>query len=245
MRSFSSELILILSLGPICLGSAYGQIHSDLYEGPVQVGIFGDLVTSARLYPASRDADPTISETYYGLGLFLSEGLDLRMSLNRSNSIGIVLQPLHLKKTTSTIYGYDRAGNYLGVPVNDGFTIYAVEVNGYFRIPVVGDAWSIYLGGGPAVYLGRRVLAVGNAEAVTPYATAAGIQVLAGVSFMFADHFGVRSELKFRSPELNTVSTFNSSYTVYDGVRVSLPGTLYSKVNVDGTDFTLGVFFEP
>lgn len=245
--------------GPLGLGSpffiaeaeAQAQPETALSEGNhsddgtrIQIEGFIDYTTSARIYPASRDADPSISSTYNSFNGFLSPGGDVRVILNRSNVVGLTMQYMAAKQTIYNVYGYNQKDQYVGVPVNDGFSLWLTELNGYFDIPVLGERWSIYLGGGPELCFGRRDLQIGNAEANTSITTTVGIQVAAGVTFKFADHFGIRSEMKFRSPEFNTASTFNSASTTYDGLQISLPKTQYGKVNLDGDDFTLGLFWE-
>jgi opacity protein-like surface antigen len=210
----------------------------------VQAEGFIDYTTSARIYPASRDADPSISSSYNSFSGFLSPGGDVRVVLNRSNIVGLTTQHLTSEQAIYSIYGYNQSGQYVCVPVNDGFSIWLVELNGYFNIPILGERWNIYLGGGPALYFGKRNLQIGNAEANSLWVTAGGIQVSAGVSFRFTDHLGIRSEMKFRSPEFNTTSSFNSPVTTYNGLQVALPKTQYGKVNLDGDDFVLGLFWE-
>lgn len=117
-------------------------------------------------------------------------------------------------------------------------------MNGYFNIPIVSGKWDIYLGGGPAVYLAKRNLQIGDAYATTPLVTAFGIQVAAGVTYKFNDQIGIRAEMKFRSPEFNTTSTFKSATTNYHGLEITLPEAQYGKIDLDGDDFTLGAFYE-
>ncbi|HUI30008.1 MAG TPA: hypothetical protein VLX91_07315 [Candidatus Acidoferrales bacterium] len=237
-----------LSIGLVVFfsGILETRAQSDAYlEAPkIQVDGFVDYTTSARVYPASRDADPTISSFYNSFGGFPSPGADVRIVLNRSNVVGLAMEYLTEKQTIYDIYGYNQTGQYVGVPVNDGFSLWVAELNGYFNVPILGDRWNIYLGGGPALYFGRRNLQIGNAVANTPTVVTGGIQVAAGVTFKFADQFGIRAEMKFRSPEFNNVSSFGSPSTTYDGLEIPLPNTQYGKVNIDGTDFTLGVFWE-
>ncbi len=242
---FAVGIFLLLSFA-----SARGQ---EIPQDPVrrflrterfQIGGFGDFTTSARLYPAPRDEDPIIRSSYNDFGGFLSFGGDARLILSSSNAIGLTVQPLSMKQVVNNIYGYNTSGEYVGVPVHDGFNLWLFELNGYFSVPIGGDSWDIYLGGGPALYLGKRILEIGNAEASSTLATAFGIQAAAGVAYRFTDHWGIRWEMKFRSPEFNTTSTFNSAYTEYQGARVSLPPPLSAKMNVNGTDFTLGAFYE-
>ncbi len=206
--------------------------------------MFTDFITSARIYPASRDADPVIKTTYNSIASFAAFGGDLRLILPKGNAVGLTILPINVLNETGSIYGYNSSGEYTGVPIKDGFNIWLFELTGYFRIPVVSDPWNLYLGGGPSVYFGHRIVQIGNAEAVTPTQSAVGIQICAGVSYRFVSHWGIRCEMKAVSPEFNSSSTFSSASTGYNGMKVDLPKTLYGKVDVNGTDFALGVFYQ-
>ena len=231
-------LILIFSIA-----EARAQLES--FPGTkIQIEGFVDFTTSARVYPAPLDADPAISSFYNSFPGFFSPGGDVRVVLSRLNDLGLTAQYMTEKQIIYSINGYNGGGQYVGVPVSDGFSVWVAELNGYFNIPILGDRWNIYLGGGPAIYFGKRNLQIGDALASTPLVTAGGIQVSAGVSFRFTDNLGIRVEMKFRSPEFNTTSTFSSPTTNYDGLEISLPQTQYGKVNLDGDDFTLGIFWE-
>jgi len=229
------------ALGLVLLFTAVAARGQELR---FQLGGFTDYTTSARVYPASRDADPTISTTYTDFGGFLSLGGDLRIILSGSNSIGLTVQHISHNEVVDAIYGYNSSGNYVGVPVSDGFSFWIAELSGYFDIPIVGKDWSIYLGGGPELSVGKRDLKIGDDDANTPSIAALGIQVVVGVSYKFAGNWGARWEMKFRSPEINTASSFSSSTTTYDGLTVALPQLQYGKVDVDGTNFMLGLFYE-
>ncbi len=229
----------------LSFASAKGQSERVIPGGlNFQVGVFGDYITSARIYPAARDADPVISTTYNNVGGLTALGADIRMMLPKGNAVGLTIQPITILQQTSEIYGYNSSGAYVGVPVKDGFNIWLFEVTGYFNIPVVDDRWNIYLGGGPSMYFGKRVVEIGNAEANTPTEASVGIQICAGVAYKFTPHWGVRGEMKAVSPEFNTTSTFGSPSTEYNGLKVDLPQTLYGKVDVNGTDFTFGFFYQ-
>ncbi|MFZ1081113.1 MAG: hypothetical protein WAO19_04220 [Candidatus Kryptoniota bacterium] len=234
----------LLAIGLVTIFS-FAEAYAQTFEGlKFQVGGFLDFTTSARIYPAARDDDPSISSSYNSFGGFLSVGGDLRVVLSRTNAVGVTIQSVNLNQNIYTIYGYNSAGNYVGAPVQDGFSLQLLELNGYFSIPIVGESWDIYLGGGPALYLGKRNLQIGNTVANTPLVTAFGIQVSAGVVYRIAACLGVRGEMKFRSPEFNSTSSFNTATTSYQGLEITLPGTQYGKINIDGTDFTLGIFYE-
>jgi len=235
----SIGLVLFFSIA-----EAAAQSEGIIAGERVEIESFIDYTTSARIYPAPRDADPSISSAYNSFGGFLSPGADFRIVLGRSNTVGLAVQYLTADQTIYEIYGYNTANQYVGVPVNDGFSLWLAELTWYFNIPILGDRWNVYLGGGPALCLGKRNLQIGTAVANTAAVPTGGIQVSAGVSFKFAEHFGLRSEFKFRSPEFNTTSSFNSTVTLYNGLQVSLPKTQYGKVNLDGDDFSLGIFWE-
>lgn len=234
----------ILTIGLISI-SLFSEAKAQALGGlRLQLGGFLDYTTSARIYPNPRDEDPFVSSSYNSFGGFFSGGADFRLVLSQTNALGLAFQSLNLKQNIYTIYGYDHAGNYIGAPVQDGFSIQLLELNGYFNIPIVSGKWNIYLGGGPGLYLGKRNLQIGNATASTPLVTAFGIQVAAGVVYKLNEQVGIRGEFKFRSPEFNTISTFNSATTNYNGLEITLPGTQYGKVNLDGDDFTVGIFYE-
>ncbi|MCL5266495.1 MAG: hypothetical protein M1469_00130 [Bacteroidetes bacterium] len=236
----TAGLLLLLSFA-----SARGQSEGFLPQGTsLQVGGFTDYITSARIYPAARDADPVIRTTYNSVGGFLAFGGDVRLLLPKGNAVGITALPISVLNETGSIYGYNSSGEYVGAPIKDGFNIWLFELTGYFNIPVVDDRWNLYLGGGPSIYFGNRKVQIGNAEANTPVQSSIGIQICAGVSYMFASQWGLRGEMKAVSPEFNTTSTFGATSTEYNGLKVDLPRTLYGKVDVNGTDFTLGFFYE-
>ena len=236
----TAGLLLLLSFT-----TARGQSERFLPGGTrLQVGGFADFITSARIYPASRDADPVISTTYNSVGGFTAFGGDIRLILPQGNAVGITLLPIYLLNETGSIYGYNSSGEYIGAPIKDGFSLWLFELTGYFNIPVADGRWNLYLGGGPSVYFGKRIVQIGNAEANTPIESSLGIQICAGLSYRFTSHWGLRGEMKAMSPQLNTTSTFSSTSTEYNGLTVNLPQTLYGKIDINGTDFTLGVFYE-
>ncbi|MCL5020812.1 MAG: hypothetical protein M1339_03935 [Bacteroidetes bacterium] len=246
MRAVVSLITLFSITYFFCISEVRAQSSEEVStpQYRLEFGGFIGYVTSARVYPAPRDQDPTLKIAYNGFGGFLSFGGDVRLELSSTSAIGILFQPLASSESIGTIYGYNVNGDYVGVPVRDGFSLWVVEADGYFSIPIVQDQWNIYLGGGPELYFGKRNMSIGDADATTPLVVSGGIQVAMGISYMLSQNWGLRWEFKFRSPEFNTTSNFQSAYTEYNGLRVSLPGTQYGKVNVDGTNFTLGAFYE-
>lgn len=210
----------------------------------IQLTAFIDYNTSARVYPSPYDIDPVIRSSYTDLKGFISLGGETRVLLSRSSSLGATFQIMASRQQTGSIYGYDSNGNYVGVPIYDGFRITLFEVNGYFNLPVGGDKWRIYLGGGPALYWGKRNYQIGEAQASASTSTSFGIQVETGIEYKLTPNMGFRAEMKFRSPQFNSTITFAHSSTTYNALTISLPPSSVARINVNGTDFIFGAFIE-
>ncbi|MGB9591112.1 MAG: outer membrane protein, partial [Candidatus Kryptoniota bacterium] len=174
----------------------------------LQLTAYIDYNTSARIYPSPYDIDPIIRSSYSDLKGFVSFGGEGRVLFSRSNSVGITFQTMASREQTRAIYGYDPNGNYVSVPIYDGFHLTLFEVNGYFNLPFGGDRWRIYLGGGPALYFGKRDYQIGSAQAAASTSTTFGIQVETGIEYKITSNIGLRAEMKFRSPQFNSTSTF-------------------------------------
>jgi|GEM_PF-4505229 opacity protein-like surface antigen len=210
----------------------------------IQLTAYIDYNTSARIYPSPYDIDPIIRSSYSDLNGFISFGGEIRALFSRSNSLGTTFQIMASRQQTRTIYGYDPNGNYVSVPIYDGFHLTLFEFNGYFNLPLGGEKWRIYLGGGPALYFGKRDYEIGNAKATTTTSTNFGIQVETGVEYKIASSIGFRGEMKFRSPQFNSTAIFKQGSTTYNNLTISLPPLSVARINVNGTDFTLGIFVE-
>jgi hypothetical protein len=101
------------------------------------------------------------------------------------------------------------------------------------------------MGGGAGIYFGERRYTYAGVGAVTVGRhVSTGIHVLTGLEYAMTGRFSLRTELKFRSVQLETVQEFPDPVTVYDGTTVPLPsGLLSSRIQVDGMQFSLGVVY--
>ena len=107
----------LLPIGLIILFSiaeAQAQADESFEANRIQIEGFIDYTTSARIYPASRDADPSINSDYNSFSGFLTPGGDIRIVLSRSNAVGVTIQYLKTQQTIYNIYGYNQTGQVCG-----------------------------------------------------------------------------------------------------------------------------------
>jgi opacity protein-like surface antigen len=197
----------------------------------------GSLTTGSQLFPAPNSLDEFQRAQYYEIKDALGYGLELRYRFPESSlSLGISAEDLRAKESVS---GYS-------FPVEDGYRVIPVELTGYFMIPLSGETFGIYIGGGAGAYFGHRIYRKANVEAVTTdRGTGFGIHVLSGVSYRLTQVFSLNAELKFRDLQFTSVNKFSSPLIPYGSgyVRVETDA-LESRVNTDGMIIQLGAMFE-
>jgi hypothetical protein len=147
------------------------------------------------------------------------------------------------------ITGMDRRSvyypqyNYLAVPYEEGFDVTAVELSGYYVVPISSDRLRFYLGGGLGLYDGTRKYSIAGVKAETlGSASYMGIHVLTGIDYRLHERFGLRMEVKFRDPHFDVTSAFEQASTQYQGKLISLPQTVdVTKVNLFGVNYMGGI----
>lgn len=230
MRWFRVLFLFVTLIAAAAAGRAGGHRFS--------VSAFGSVTTSSKLFPWPNARDDIARGTFSPIDAVLGAGVDIRGPLPGAGlALGLAAEYLagsiasSIPNTTGTI------------PVEDGYVAIPVEATGYFSIPVGGPTLDFYMGGGAGLYFGGRVYRYAGVEASTlDRSIATGIHVLTGLGYSVTGRLLVRTELKFRNVQLETVQRFDSPATVYDGVTVPLPqGRFTSRIQVDGMHFILGL----
>jgi hypothetical protein len=166
-------------------------------------------------------------------------GVEVRYTMReRHVAIGISVDGV---STSST--GTLNVGSLLSFPVEDGIRAVPVELTGYFIIPLSGDQFTVYMGGGAGAYVGRRTYRVGTAESVSASMKPGfGIHVLTGLSYRIFGHLEVSFDLKFRDLQFEAENAFATPTTIIDGYVYRLPaGPIRSRAQTDGIIIQLGV----
>jgi hypothetical protein len=227
--------ICLLVLMVVATFSASAQDH------PFTVAVGGSLSTSSELFPHTDNSDETIRNQFLPLDDLFGVSLDIRRQFD---AIGIQmgLSVEYVSKTESSTLPISSARS---VPVADGFTVVPIELTGYFTIPIGNEMFRVYMGGGGGVYVGTRTYTIATANALTVSRTAqAGIHVLGGFEYACSPMLVIRSEIKFRDVQFETVNQFEQLYVPYRGTIVTLDQQpLASRVSINGMVLGLALGF--
>ena len=146
---------------------------------------------------------------------------------------------------TETFQMYVPELDYLLVPYEEGFQLTAIEISGFYVVPISSEKVQFYLGGGFGLYDGDRSNSIASATSATTGTTSnIGMHVLTGIDYRVAPHVAVRGELKFRDPHFNVRTKFDQPSVEYQGKLVSLPDESTTTVNLYGVNYMLGLEFQ-
>jgi len=207
-------------------------------DGPFTVVLKGNLTTSSLIYVSPDAADPVAQGNTFDLSGAFGYGAEVRYRLPESN-IAIALGADYLSSSgTSTLTGTD-------IPTKDGYTALNVELTGYFILPLSGERFGVYMGGGGGVYFGNRTYSLGGVEAASVQNTPGfAIHVVGGISYRFLDAVQALFELKFRDLQFSSVSAFNVPAIRYQDTVIDVGTAPFpSRVETDGMVLQLGLAY--
>jgi hypothetical protein len=215
--------------------SAWSQEHN------ISVALHGHLTTASRLFTNPNSADVFQRSAYFSLEDFIGYGIEVRYQLPEEN-IALGISADYIRTTVGQSV---RISTSNSIPVEDGYRVIPVELTGYFIIPVSGQTFGVFMGGGIGGYFGRRLYKFGNAEAsTTDVGRGFGIHVLGGLSYRFTAWFSLNAEMKFRDLQFQTTNQFATSTTIYNGTLIPLNRAPFdARVHTDGVVFQLGTVF--
>jgi hypothetical protein len=208
-------------------------------DGPFTVLVKGNLTTSSLIYVTPDASDPVARGNTFDLTGTFGYGADVRLQDPGDEPRPGTLHRLH--------HGARGTGSLNGttIPTQDGYTAIPVELTGYFIIPLSGEYFGVYMGGGAGVYFGKRTYSLAGVEAVTVQNTPGfAIHVLGGVSYRFWDSFRGILEMKFRDLQFQSVNAFNTRVIRYQDTVINVNTQPFnSRVETDGVIFQLGIAY--
>jgi outer membrane protein W len=220
----------------------YTTIHTPVLaeEPEYSISFFGSLSTSSKLFHHPNDPDEIVRGQFLPLNTIFSGGIDIRRSFESMNLL-VGLNVEFISKTTTTSLPVSSQN----IPVVDGFFVMPVELSGYFFIPVGNENISLYMGGGAGAYFGERKYEYAGVEAKTvDRKTSYGIHILSGVEYNVSPLFAIRTEVKFRDVQFETVKRFAIPTATYGGTAVTLNQNPFpSRINIDGMHLSVGVAY--
>lgn len=199
--------------------------------------------TTSKLYLSPYAANQFDKAAHENLDDIYSIGGEIKYKISEPLVVGLNLEYVKREGVGTQITGVKNHVS-VSVDVKDGYTLVPVELSVYYLLPFSSHKFKFFMGGGVGVYFGNHVrtfhgIDVSNEKRKFAY----GIQVGLGLEYLVTDYFSVNGGMKFRDPEFELTSKYNSvSFTDEDGGEVILTEeTFDSKVNIDGVTFFLGV----
>lgn len=207
-------------------------------DGPFALVLNGNLTTSSLIYVSPDAPDPVEQGTTFDLSGAFGYGAEIRYRLPESNfAFGLGADYLS-SSGTSTLAG-------TGIPTKDGYTAYTVELTGYFILPLSGERFGVYMGGGGGTYFGNRTYSVAGVEAASVENTPGfAIHVVGGISYTFLEGLQGLFEMKFRDLQFSSVSAFRVPAIRYEDTVINVGTAPFnSRVETDGIVFQLGIAY--
>jgi outer membrane protein W len=228
-------IILLLSAGVVC--AQFGDKHFS-------IGINGVYTTNARDYPNPNSSNPIFRNHAFEISGIFNPALDFRYRITDDIILGIGTE--YMKATSEGPNLTAFAGNStVTIDVNDGFLLIPIEISGYYILPFSTEKFKFLMGGGVGYYYGKHIREFGNASVSTVNRDFAyGIHVSVSMDYLIRDDLTIHSEMKFRDPQFKVESAYNRQEVDYNNEKIVLAQrTFYSKEDVNGVTFILGISF--
>jgi hypothetical protein len=203
----------------------------------------GVMTTNSLLYPRTNAPAETDRISSLELPSSIGAGAEVRYTMGeRHVAVGLGIDGVSAMTAASL-----RIGSVMDVTVEQGIRALAVELTGYFLIPLSGESFSVYMGGGAGTYLGRRIYRIGGIESESsPLRPGFGIHVLTGVSYRLLGHIDISFDVKFRDLQFEAENSFTAPTARFGGYVYALPpGVIRSRTQTDGIIIQLGAGFTP
>jgi len=205
----------------------------------------GNYTTSSKIFFSPNAATEELRNQYFELEGVLGFGVELRYQWP-GESFFFTLSADYLSKVREQEQFVAFAGPQTRYPVVDGFFLIPVEFGVHTYIPLGSETVRFSMGGGVSVYYGERIFRVADVDvAMQNRPIGVGIHIASGFEYRLVSGILLRGDMKFRDPELKTVSRYTQAETTYDGNRLSFPlNDISGRINVNGMTFSLGVVVE-
>jgi opacity protein-like surface antigen len=207
----------------------------------ISVALKASLTTASRVFTDPNSSDAFQRSQFFSLEDFFGYGVEVRYQPPETN-VALGLSAEYIETVVSHSISLSTSTS---VPVEDGYRVIPLELTGYFIIPISGQAFGVFMGGGVGGYFGKRLYKLGDTEApTTEEGHGFGIHVLGGLSYRFTEWFSLNAEMKFRDLQFQTTNQFATTTATYKGMPITVsraPST--ARVHTDGVVFQLATVF--
>ena len=212
---------------------------------PFSVELRGSYTTTSKIFFNADAVSEFERNQFFSVDNIFGLGVDVRRDIAYNLKLGFSIEYISASSPfTQTVR--DQTGQVLQLQLDDGYQLIPVELSGYFVIPFSSDRVKVYMGGGVGFYFGeRKVEGAGMTTRTVEKDTGFGIQVMSGVDYFLTPMIGLRGELKFRDPQVESTNRFPDEPVEYRGRSILIDQRPFrSKINIDGITFNLGIVLQ-
>ncbi|MFA3783751.1 hypothetical protein ABRY23_11880 [Melioribacteraceae bacterium 4301-Me] len=218
--------------------TASSQTIAQYNEDNFSLSLNYNYTTTSKLFLNPNSPDPVLSSSYLELNDIGSLSAELRYRFTESLLLGLNYE--YIKKSVSNI---NVRVNGIILEMKEGYIVTPVELTLYYILPFSTTHFKFIMGGGGGLYFGSEIrnlleASVNNISRKIGY----GIHVVTNIDYLFNDHIALRWQMRFRDPEFQMKSQYNTQAVTYQNRKVLLPPSPFeTKVNIDGITFSFGI----
>lgn len=206
------------------------------------ISVSGNYTTSSKVYPTPYSSDLSLRNGFYPLDDFYNPSTEILWSIREYLELGLSFEYMRVTADNRFVTVFDGLVTR-SLKVKDGFELFPIELNLYYKLPFSMPDWGFYIYGGAGIYPANFIREMGNAELETvEQQSGYGIQVGVSGDYKAYKDITVTYGMKFRDPQVLIKSKYRSEEFTYNNKQYKVGQPVFdSKINVDGVVFMMGV----
>ncbi len=205
----------------------------------------GTIVTSTRVFD-NPDATVAADRDHFDfVDNLIGGGLEYRLEFP-SQDLFLSLSVEYVSKVSSTNQSILVNNVVRQFPIEQGVRFIPIELGANTTVPVVGDNFTLTMGGGFGVYFADRVFAIAGVrmKSKTP-PVGYGLHIESGFEYRLLRNIQLSWEMRFRDPEVINESEFGTDVINVDNYQIPVSNIPpKTKINVHGVSFTVGIILD-
>lgn len=236
LRQFLFSILLLL-----LFDQSIAQHNGNKFS--VLIGI--DYTTTAQIFLNPNSSDIVLRNKSFEIEHITSPMLDLRYRLTDDIILGISSEYISKSKMGRNFSALEGS-QVVELVVEDGVEFIPIELSVYYYMPFSTEDFKFTMGAGGGYYIGKQTRIFGDTEIErleSEYNFSLLVSV--GMEYLFLKNISLRFDMKFRDPELKLKSRYLKDQIIYEGTTINLSNDeFYSKINLNGISFLLGLAFQ-
>ncbi|MCF8241945.1 MAG: outer membrane beta-barrel protein [Melioribacteraceae bacterium] len=220
------------------------ELNAQYYDNGFSISASYSYTTTSEMFYYPNASDPFLRNQSIPMDGLLHPSVEIRYKISDEFAVGINAE--YIRKTINvsgrTIPSLGLISNF---SVEDGYSIIPVEFNGFYLLPFSTERFKFFMGGGLGIYFGKHIRNIIDVTVSSETREVAyGIQVSVGMDYMIRDNISIRTEMRFRDPDIEFISTYDKNEFEHGNNIYRIPVSSFpSKVNINGITFAIGAAY--